>query len=146
MSQEYKKPHVYSFKELSSLELPLYESRVSAGFPSPADDELDETLDLNRYLVKHPEATFFVRVDGDSMVNVGMYSGDILIVDRAQPVQHNDIIVAVVDGEFTVKRFVRTDEGGLELHPENPVYEPIVLSEEMEFVVWGVVSYVIHAV
>jgi DNA polymerase V len=146
MSEEKKNPHVYSFKELSSLELPLYESRVSAGFPSPADDELDETLDLNKYLVKHPEATFFVRVDGDSMVNVGMYSGDILIVDRAQPVQHNDIIVAVVDGEFTVKRFVRTDSGQVELHPENPVYDPIVLTEEMEFVVWGVVSFVIHAV
>jgi DNA polymerase V len=146
MIKNIQKPQIYSFKDLSTLELPLYESRVSAGFPSPADDELDETLDLNKYLVKHPEATFFVRVDGDSMVQVGMYSGDILIVDRAQPVRNNDIIVAIVEGEFTVKRFVRTEQGSIELHPENPAYEPILLTEEMEFMVWGVVSFVIHAV
>ena len=84
--------------------LPLFISRIPAGFPSPADDYIDKNLDLNESLIKHPAATFFVRVEGDSMVDAGIYSGDILIVDRALETINNKIIVAILDGEFTVKR------------------------------------------
>lgn len=125
-----------------NITLPFYSS-VSAGFPSPADDHLEEELDLNAYLIRHPEATFFVRVTGDSMVQAGIYEGDILIVDCALEVQQDDVIVAILEGEFTVKRFVQR-EGRHYLWPENPHYAPIELREGVAFQVWGVVTHVIH--
>jgi DNA polymerase V len=127
------------------MELPLYISRVPAGFPSPADDYIDKKLDLNEYLIKHPSATFYVKVDGDSMIQAGISTGDILIVDKAIEPIHNKIVVAVVDGEFTVKRFKRLG-GKIFLAPENPDYPEIQITESNHFEVWGVVTNVIHKV
>ena len=124
--------------------LPLYLSKIYAGFPSPADDYLDRRLDLNEFLIKHPAATFFVRVDGDSMMHAGIYSGDILIVDRSLEPKNNKIIVAVVNGDFTVKRFRRT-KGRIYLFSENPDFPPIEVTEDIDFEIWGVVIHVIHS-
>ncbi|HMQ48601.1 MAG TPA: translesion error-prone DNA polymerase V autoproteolytic subunit [Saprospiraceae bacterium] len=121
---------------------PLF-AGVSAGFPSPADDYLEEELDLNDYLIKNPEATFFVRVTGDSMIRAGIYQDDILIVDCSLQARSGDVIVALIDGEFTVKRWVRHQDKYF-LQPENPAYKAIELKEGCEFQVWGVVTNVIH--
>lgn len=125
--------------------VPLFTEQVAAGFPSPADDYLEENLDLNKYLVKHPIATFFVRVTGDSMIGAGIHSGDILIVDRSLEADNRKVVIAVVDGELTVKRLVRKD-GAVYLMPENDKYEPIVIKDEVDLEVWGVVTSVIHTV
>lgn len=124
---------------------PIFLESVSAGFPSPADDYLEGKLDLNEHLVRNPASTFFVRVTGDSMVNAGIYSGDILIVDRSLTTKSGNIIIAVLDGELTVKRFIY-ENGTVKLYPENPAYQPIEVRGEMKFEVWGVVRTVIHNV
>ena len=129
----------------SSLELPLYATKVAAGFPSPADDYVEGTLDLNEYLVKRPAATFFVRVTGDSMIGAGIHPGDILIVDRSLEPVDGKIVIAVLDGELTVKRLRRRD-GVVYLVAENEHYPLIAISEEMDFMIWGVVTSVIHPV
>ena len=121
---------------------PLYSS-VSAGFPSPADDYLEQELDLNAYLIKNPEATFFVKVSGSSMVGAGIYEGDILIVDCSLEAKNGDVIVAIFEGDFTVKRFVQRGNQYY-LWPENSQFKPIELKENCEFRVWGVVTNVIH--
>lgn len=129
----------------SRLSIPEFLSGISAGFPSPADDYVDKHLDLNEYLIRHPAATFYVRVTGDSMINAGIQSGDLLVVDRALEPAHNRIVLAVVMGEFTVKRLVKRD-GAVFLVPENPAYEEIEIMPDMDFEVWGVVTNVIHEV
>lgn len=116
---------------------------VSAGFPSPAENYMEGELDLNALLVKNPPATFFVKVSGDSMTGAGIYPNDILIVDRSLDVKNNDVIIASVNREFTVKRFKRVKDVII-LEPENPRYKPIMISDGMEFDVWGVVTNVIH--
>ncbi len=118
--------------------LPFFLSRVPAGFPSPADDYLEGELDLNDLLIRNPPATFYVRLAGDSMIKAGLFDGDILIVDRAVSARHRHIVVAVVDGELTVKR-LWTSGGVIELRPENPAYQPIKIAEGRELSVWGVV-------
>ena len=126
-------------------EMPFFTARISAGFPSPADDYMDRKLDLNEYLIKHPAATFFVRVEGESMIGAGIHSGDILIVDRAlEPADHK-IVIAVLNGELTVKRIKKT-KGKLCLIPDNSAYQPIEVTPEMNLEVWGVVTHVIHPV
>ena len=127
----------------ASLALPLFESRVAAGFPSPADDHLEKTLDLNELLVRRPAATFFVRVEGTSMIGAGIHPGDILVVDRAEEAQDGQIVVAAVDGELTVKR-LRRERARVYLQPENPDYRPIEITGETDLVIWGVVTSVIH--
>ena len=121
----------------------LFLSPVSAGFPSPADDFLEKNLDLNTHLIQHPSATFFVRVRGESMINGGIQSGDILIVDRSLETINNRIVIALVNGEFTVKR-IRKTGGKLWLVPENTRYRPMEITPDMEFEIWGVVTYTIH--
>ena len=125
--------------------LPLFLESVSAGFPSPADDYLEGRLDLNDHLIRNPSATFFVRVTGDSMVDAGIYSGDILVVDRSLEAKDGNIVIAVIDGELTVKRLQRA-KNKIYLLPENANYKPIEITSEMNFEVWGVVSTVIHSV
>ncbi len=125
--------------------LPLYISRIKAGFPSPAEDYLDKKLDLNEHLIKHPASTFFVKVKGDSMTGAGINSGDILIVDRSLEPKDKRIIVAVVNGDFTVKR-VSKNKDKLFLLAENPKYPSIEIKDGMDFEVWGVVIHVIHTV
>ena len=116
----------------------LGDSMVSAGFPSPAEDSY-ETFDIVSYIVRHPAATFFMRVAGDSMVDAGIFDGDLVVVDRSLEVKSGDIIVAILNGEFTIKRF-RRDGSTIELVPENPKYRKITLNESMEFEIWGVVT------
>jgi len=118
---------------------PLFSCGVQAGFPSPADDYLERNLDLNELLVAHPAATFYVRLSGDSMTGAGLYDGDILVVDRSVEPAHGHIVIAVLDGELTVKRLHRRD-GVTQLRPENPRYPVIAIGPDREFMVWGVVT------
>lgn len=124
---------------------PLYSHSISAGFPSPADDYIEDRLDLNQLLVNNKAATFFLRVKGDSMVNAGIHHGDIIVVDRSVQPAPRSIVVAVVDGELTVKRLI-TRNGSAELHAENPKYAPICLQEGQELTIWGVVTSSVHQV
>jgi DNA polymerase V len=124
---------------------PLFLARVSAGFPSPADDYLEDHLDLNHYLIKHPAATFFVRATGDSMLDAGIHPGDVLVVDRSLDPGNNSVVIAVINGEMTVKRVMKSG-GKLFLVPANPRYRPMEIKEGMDFEVWGVVTSVIHKV
>lgn len=128
----------------TTLMRPLFLSRVKAGFPSPADDYLEGKLDLNEHLIKHKAATFFVRVSGNSMEGAGIFDGDLLIVDRALEPKHKSVVVAVVNGEFTVKR-IKKEKGRVWLMPENKDYSPMELKEGSECEVWGVVTNVIHS-
>lgn len=127
-----------------SVNLPLFSAKVPAGFPSPADDHLEAAIDLNQHYIKHPAATFFVRVQGYSMINAGIHDGDTLIVDRSLTAQSGAIVVAVVNGELTVKRLVLADEC-VWLKPENPDYSPIQIKENMDLHIWGVVAHAIHS-
>lgn len=124
--------------------LAFFTCRVEAGFPSPADDYLEGTLDLNEHLIRRPAATFFLRVSGDSMTGAGIYPGDILIVDRSLPPADGRIVIAVIDGELTVKRLSRR-HGRIRLLPENPRYPPIEINAEQDLRVWGVVVHAIHS-
>ena len=129
--------------QISSQELPVFIARIAAGFPSPAADYEEGKLDLNKHLIKNPAATFFVRVAGDSMVGAGIHDGDLLIVDRAKEPKNGSVIIAVLDGQLTVKR-LRIRRGKYALEPENDNYPVQPITEGMEFEVWGVVTNVIH--
>lgn len=126
------------------LERVLYSARVPAGFPSPADDDVEGRLDLNQHLIPHPAATFFVRASGDSMLGAGIHPGDLLVVDRALEPAHGKVVIAVVNGELTVKR-LEVRDGRVRLLAENHRYPPIELAQGMELQIWGVVTNVIHA-
>ena len=125
--------------------LPFFSSYVSAGFPSPADDYIEGKLDLNTYLIKHPSATFFVRVKGESMINAGIYDHDILIVDRSLEIASGKIIIAAIDGQLTVKRLLKY-KNKIILNSENDLFKPIEIVEGKEVMFWGVVTSVIHFV
>ena len=127
-----------------SLPLPLFLTKVNAGFPSPADDYIEKQLDLNDLFIKHPAATFFVKVEGESMCNADIHTGDILIVDRALEPSDGKIVVAVLNGEFTVKRIRIKSSKKVILEAENADYPSIEISQNIDFQVWGVVTYVIH--
>jgi DNA polymerase V len=133
---------IRTLKEISA-PVPFFDTGVPAGFPSPATDHEEHTLDLHELLVEHPTATFFVRVKGDSMNGAHICSGDLLVVDRAVSPTSGKIVVALLDGEFTVKRLLRQNETWV-LAAENPKYPSIKINEGHEFQVWGVVTYVIH--
>ncbi len=126
-------------------DIPLAESTVHAGFPSPADDFLEGSLDLNSLVIKHPEATFFARVEGDSMKDEGITEGDILVVDKAGEPYDGSLAVAYIDGEFTLKR-VRMEPDRILLVPANPKYPVIEIATGQDFAVWGVVKWVIKQV
>lgn len=122
--------------------MPLYASRPAAGFPAPGDDLIERVLDINDLVVKHPASTFFVRVEGDSMVGAGIFSGDVLVVDRAVEAGDGHIVVAAVNGELVVKRLSIESKGLnplLRLVSENETYAPIVVGEDETCYVWGVV-------
>jgi DNA polymerase V len=125
-------------------QLPLYACGVSAGFPSPADDYLEGSLDLNAHLVREPNATFFVRANGESMIGAGIHDGDLLVVDRSARVSDGKVVIVALNGELTVKRF-RKEKGKSWLMPENKKFKPILLSEEDDTHLWGVVTSVIHS-
>ena len=123
----------------------LAEEGISAGFPSPADDFKEIRISLDKELVKNKEATFYARVDGDSMVGAGLEDGDLLVIDRSLNPENGKIAVCLIDGEFTVKR-IKKEKNKLYLMSENKKYEPIELKEENELIIWGVVEYVIKKV
>ena len=118
---------------------------IRAGFPSPAEDYLRESLDFNRDLIRHPEATFYGKVEGDSMEDAGINNGDIAVIDRSVEPQHGDVVVGYVNGEFTIKFLDLThrEEGYIELRPANKNYQPIRIDENTKFEVWGVVVWTI---
>ena len=126
----------------TKLELPLYETRVPAGFPSPAEEYLGDTMDLNEYLLKNPTASFFAKVEGDSMIDAGIFAGDLVVVDRSLTAKDNDIVIAAVNNEFTIKRLSLKNQ--ISLVPANIDYQTIVLSGENELMIWGVVTAVIR--
>lgn len=136
---------IYSFEQKTSCPLPVFSDPIQAGFPSVAEQYTSATLDLNDLLITHPAATFFVRVKGESMINAGIRSGDLVIVDRSLAVAHNKIIIARIDTELTIKRFCY-QAGNIVLQAENEAYKSISITPESDFEVWGVVTYVIHKV
>ncbi|MDP8268091.1 MAG: translesion error-prone DNA polymerase V autoproteolytic subunit [Candidatus Tenebribacter davisii] len=135
--------NIFNCKISTSLPRPLLGNEVPAGFPSPAQDYIEENLDLNEHLISHPSATYFVKVEGYSMVDAGIYPGDILIVDRAIEATHKKIVIAIVDGELTVKRLYKKN-GKWFLAPENPEFESLEITRDINFHIWGVVIYSIH--
>ncbi|MBD2722291.1 MULTISPECIES: LexA family protein [Hymenobacter] len=129
---------------LTTREMPLFGCPVPAGFPSPADDHLDGPFDLTKHLFRHPASTFLARVSGDSMIGAGIHPGDLVAVDRALQPRHGSIVVAVVEGEHTIKRL--QERGGQPwLVAENARYPPVPVNPETGLLVWGVVTYVIHS-
>lgn len=131
------------FKAQTHRRVPMASASVQAGFPSPADDHLESSLDLNEHLVSNPAATFFVRVQGNSMKDAGIVDGDTLIVDRSVTPKDRQIVIAMLDGEFTVKR-LRERGKRVFLQAENSEFAPIEISENQELTIWGVVTFVIH--
>lgn len=129
----------------TSLSLQYADGGVQAGFPSPAQDYISESIDLNKELIIHPAATFYAKVVGDSMSGEGITEGDILVIDRSLEPAHGDLAVCCLDGEFTLKRLRFTETNKLYLMPSNRRYKPIEITDESDFKVWGVVAYTIKA-
>ncbi|EWG65381.1 translesion error-prone DNA polymerase V autoproteolytic subunit [Enterobacter sp. SES19] len=130
---------LFSYHPNQSIELPLFAERVACGFPSPAQDYVEDRLDLNRLAVRHPSATYFIKVSGDSMIGAGIGDGDLLVVDRSLNAEHGDIVVASVAGEFTVKELQTRPV--LRLLPHNARYQPITFQSEEELQIFGVVTH-----
>lgn len=133
---------IYSADTATELEIPYMDGGISAGFPSPALDFIDLTIDLNKHLIKHPSATFYGRVKGYSLKNAGIDDGDLLIIDRSLEPQNGKIAVCFIDGEFTAKR-IEIKEDEIWLHPENEEYKSIKVTKENSFLIWGIVTHVI---
>ena len=130
----------------SHLSIPMFASRVPAGFPSPAQDDVEESLDLNQLCIQHPTATYFVRASGESMLDAGIHNNDVLVVDRSITAKHGDIVVASLDHSFTVKKLETSPK--LRLIPMNndsDEYRPLEIDDGIEFEIFGVVSFVVHA-
>ena len=126
------------------LKIPLLSDAISAGFPSPADDYTEENIDLNDHLISNPFSTFFLRVKGDSMINAGIQDKDLIIVDKSLTAKPGDIIIAMIDGEFTIKRLsIRNNE--LYLKAENNTYPDFKFKNHIDIQIWGVVVYSIHS-
>jgi len=134
----------FSATQLTAQPVPLFGCLLPAGFPSPADDHTEVPLDLTRLLFRHPASTFLARVSGDSMVGAGIHPGDLVAVDRARRPVDGSIVVAVVEGEHTIKR-LRQCDGRTWLEAENSRYPPLPVPTESGLVVWGVVTHVVHA-
>ena len=133
----------YLMKNAKLSSVPVLGDAVPAGFPSPAEDYLDMDLNLHDYLVRNPAATFCVRVSGDSMVSADIKSGDVMVIDRALDPTNNSIVLAVLNGEFTVKR-IKKRANELYLIADNEQYQPMKITKDVDFQVWGVVTFIIH--
>lgn len=125
------------------LSIPLYSSKVQAGFPSPADDYIERHLDLNAEYIKHPSATFLLKATGESMIDAGIFPEDVLVVDRSLEPCDGSIVIAALNGELTVKR-LSLSTNKVQLLPANPQFDPIDITEDHEMVIWGVVTLVLH--
>lgn len=139
------RPRPFSLNAVPALQLPLFSSYIRAGFPNPADDHFERGLTVSDIIVSNPLATFLLQVDGESMIGAGIYPGDYVVVDRSLEVRHRDVVVAEVDGEFTIKRFLRHN-GTIQLAPENPAFRPLIFTAEMEveLTIFGVVIANLH--
>lgn len=140
---KYKNLDLFQFIKKKQILTPIFLDSVSAGFPSPATDYMENKLDLNEYLIKHPAATFIVKAKGPSMTDAGILSGDLLIVDRSIDPKSNDIVIASIFGDLTVKK-LKKKEKSIFLLSANSDYPSIEVKEEMECFIWGVVTYIIH--
>ena len=140
-----KKIEIFSVDTSSELDLPVVEAGISAGFPSPADDFLDSSIDLNKVLITNKDATFYGRVKGDSMIDAGLSDGDLLIIDKSLEPKDGKIAVCFIDGEFTVKRIKITNKC-IYLVAENKNYKPIKVTDDNDFLIWGIVTTVIKSV
>ncbi|MGZ2368838.1 LexA family protein [Ancylomarina sp. YFZ004] len=136
---------IYHVSTDSPTPIPLVGSSVHAGFPSPADDFIEKNISLDSELIRNKEATFYARVEGDSMKDANIHDGDLLVIDRSLEPQNNKVAVCFIDGEFTVKR-LHLKEDYILLMPENKEFSPIKVTDENEFLIWGIVTYVIKAV
>ena len=143
MMSEYKNFDLFSIIKKTQINTPVFLDKVSAGFPSPATDYMENKLDLNEYLIRHPAATFIVKASGSSMVNANIYSGDLLVVDRSITPKNNNIVIASIFGDLTVKK-LKKKEKSFFLVSANEEYPSIEVKEEMECFIWGVVTYIIH--
>ena len=130
---------VFTLGGTSAMRVPMMAWSAAAGFPSPAEDYVDRPLDFNELLIEHPAATFAIRIEGDSMTGAGIFPGDIAVVDRARTPVNGNVILALLDGSFTVKRY-RKRSGAVWLQAENPAYPDLRLSDESVFEVWGVIT------
>jgi len=135
---------IYKTNKLSSLPLNFYSNPVCAGFPSPAEDHLDIALDLNEHLIKHPAATFYIYAKGNSMEGLGIYDGDIMVVDRSLDASSGNIVIAALSGEFIVKQLI-IKQNKTYLIPANKDYKPMLITDETDIQIWGVVIHSIHS-
>lgn len=133
---------IFLVDNTTSLPLTYIEDGIQAGFPSPAQENISESIDLNKELIEHPAATFYGRVSGDSMIEEGIEEGDVLIIDRSLEPQNNDLTVCYVDDGFTLKRII-IDSNMIWLKPANAMFDPILVTPDNQFCIWGVVTYVI---
>jgi len=134
---------LFAHEQNESVPLPFVSDEVKAGFPSPADDFIEQRLDLNELMIPHPAATFFARVQGHSMEGAGILDGDILVIDRSLTARNGLIVVARLDAEFTVKR-IQITKDKVYLSADHPDYSDIPITEDRDFEVWGVVTYIVH--
>lgn len=126
----------------TKLELPFVKEGINAGFPSPANDFVEDFIDLNKELIRNPDSTFLAKVRGNSMVGLGLENGDVMIIDKSLEPKHRKVVICVVDGEFTIKR-VKKENGFYWLVPYNTEFNPIKVTPDNEFMIWGVVTYII---
>lgn len=138
------KVEIYSSSTDSEQDIPLISSNIQAGFPSPALDFIDLSIDLNKYVVKHPSSTFYGRVQGDSMKDAGIGDGDLLVIDKGIEPSDGKIAICFIDGEFTLKR-IKIDKDECWLAPANENYKPIKVSTENNFMIWGIVTFTIKS-
>ena len=136
---------VKSFLRAKPLTAPLYSSRVQAGSPTPGDDHVEAQLNLHDHLIRTPDETFFLHASGNSMVQAGIFDGDLMVVDRSLPATEGKIVIAMVDGELTVKEFTKGSKGSIVLKAHNPEYSDITVQPDQDFHIWGVVTNVVHA-
>ena len=135
---------IYSALTLTELELPYVSNGISAGFPSPAMDFVDVSIDLNKHLISHPSSTFYGRVKGQSMKDEGINDGDLLVIDKSLEPVNGKIAVCYIDGEFTVKK-IKIEQDACWLMPANTAYKPIKVTEDNNFLIWGIVTFVIKS-
>lgn len=137
--------NIFSPLVLKQQKLPFLSSKISAGFPSPADDYIEEALDLNQLLIKHPVATFFVRASGNALEHIGIHDQDILIIDRSLSPQNGQLIIAAIEGQLAIKRFQKINNK-IYLHSENSAVAVTKIQDENEIYLWGVITTIIHNV
>lgn len=134
---------IHPIEAATETRIPFHDTAIQAGFPSPADDYIESPIDLNRELIAHPASTFMGRIHGDSMIDAGIHSGDLVIIDKSLRPKTGDVAVCFIDGEFTIK-YIKIQSKSILLIPANADYPPIRVTDENDFLIWGIVTYTIH--